>query len=353
MNEPRETLTFGPSPDGATHWGLHRLAATGLKGEAEKYKNPDGIVVNRWPLSELSVDEVRRRWGQGRFQVQWFALDGATHQNKGKGFVFELAADEVATEAPGPTDPVSQILAIQDRARATADRDLERILTLAQGFAQLQAGPGVAARAAAAPLDSEDAAELRRLRTENADLRARQMMREEAERVTAPLRAEIAERDRRIARLERESEREDAGPFEPGAPIGDTLVTAVLNKIASNPEAVLSVIGPLAAAFAPKAPAAAPTPPPAPAVAPPAALQPEPVQAPKRPTVVRFPTTAPVAAAPAVVEPSEVAEPSPYGKPTPIEPVPNVSRETPVQESASKPERIVELDPTAESASAE
>lgn len=297
---------FGSPADDVTHWGVYRLDARGkVDGSLLTFGAAGGVVVNRWPLEELSTAEVRNRWGGGRYRLHWFASEGPNGTSRGQGHPFELTVDEPEpAPAASATDPLAQYMAIQRASEERAARELERALELARS---LGGAVGPVARTVTAP----EVEELTRLRRENEDLRQRAMVREEGDRIRESMRADLERRDDRIAELERESRAEDAAPrFEPGSPIVETLVFAALNAAAKNPGLIASVVGPIVervmASKGAPAPAPAtvssPPPPPAPTAAP-------------RLAVVPFPRPAPAAPAPA----ASAALPDEYGPPTPIE----------------------------------
>lgn len=68
------TNYFGvPGPD-VTHWGMMKRDA---RNKEERLTAPtlDGAHTNTWPLSELSVEEVRNRWGDGSYRTFWVIED--------------------------------------------------------------------------------------------------------------------------------------------------------------------------------------------------------------------------------------------------------------------------------------
>lgn len=230
---------MGNPPDLATHWSLMRLTPEDRKrGQFERWPDTDGVMLQRWPLSDLSLETVRSRWGHGLYRVQWFSADGqSSGATMGLGAVFELQPIDVP--APTPTDPVSQYRAAVAEMEDRSAREIDRAIGL---VARLQGSPSAVAVPAA------ESAELARLRRENEELRLQVTIRAEIDRADARHREELAERDRRIHALEKESvERaasrdDDREPlFNADEPWYASVGRGIANSVAEKPERFLEI----------------------------------------------------------------------------------------------------------------
>ncbi len=344
MPTDEDVKVFGPVPDGVTHWGMLRLGQ-GSQPKSETLSNPDGnnVVVQRWPIDELSLHLVKARWGSGRFRTQWYSWgDDGKVRSGGQGAPFTLLPEavEAASVAPpvDPSNPMAWALEMIKEARRDDKQRLEEAFAMA---ARLHGAAG------GAPVLGHPGApdpEVQRLREENAALLLRVTVREQIDAALGPVREEMAKKDAKIAELEREAE--DTGPtFEPGGSIWESLMYAALNAAAKNPSIVSDVIGPIAervAKVVAKPELAAPAAPPQQA--------PQPPPAAPRPRLVTFPQQGGPQqqqqrppAPPVRVEPeaSFFPTPSPIEKPeektSSVVPVltPDVSRETPATPGAS------------------
>lgn len=307
---------FGrPSAD-CTHWQIYRIGATGPA--ILSYPDAENVMLERWPIAELTMQTIRDRWGHGRFHIRWYS----TNQEKGNGvrgkspdFELGTAPDEESEAAP--KSDFAHFLAMQRQAKEEASRETDRVLALAREF--MGGRPGAAAAA------SPESEELRAMRTELQEMRTREAARAAADAVRAELRADLEASNRRIAELERENERGDEGPsLDLESPIMSQIVGFVVSAAMKNPDAITGLIGNIlekvatAKAAAPPAPVHNPAQMPAQA-APNVSRETSPV-APLRPVVVPFPKRQEVAPAP---RPVVVVDEHPYGKPEPIEAVPS------------------------------
>jgi hypothetical protein len=295
---------FGnPTPD-ATHWQIHRMGGAG--DELLSFPDPDGVMSTRWPIADLSMALVRERWGAGKYHVRWYTADGDGNRTRGKSPTFEIRSAD-APEAPAvvPVDDFGRFQAMQRQAQADARSETDRILSLA-----MQLG----GRAAPATAPAPESEELRSMRAELQEMRTREAARTAADAVRAELRADLEASNRRIAELERESERaEDDGPsLDLESPIMGQVVSLAVNAALKNPDLVTGLLSTIMQKVA----EARPNPAPPAASAPPVALpnvSRETSPAPRHPVVVPFPKK-PEPNRPAVASVED------YGKPEPIEP---------------------------------
>lgn len=94
---------FGAVPTNTTHWAIRRRNAVTGKFEPLSYaKEGDSVEGWEWPLSELSFETIRDRWGAGVFRTSWI---GAT----ARGARAHIAQGRIITlrdMTPAPTAPV-------------------------------------------------------------------------------------------------------------------------------------------------------------------------------------------------------------------------------------------------------
>jgi hypothetical protein len=89
--------TGTPAPE-ATHWGIWRIDPRG-KELRLRVMSPEGVEAELWPLSELTLDEVRNRWGGGEYKCFWMTEDPDNPQpamrrrSAGRGRNFTVAGD--------------------------------------------------------------------------------------------------------------------------------------------------------------------------------------------------------------------------------------------------------------------
>jgi hypothetical protein len=97
---------IGSPPANATHWQLRRQTAGGWS-RCDFAAGDGDVAVAEWPLGELSLATVRRRWGAGTYRVVWMA---STPKRKpcgtGRPFILKPPAPRpVAPPAPRPVAP--------------------------------------------------------------------------------------------------------------------------------------------------------------------------------------------------------------------------------------------------------
>lgn len=203
----------GVPNEATTHWGLMRSSPDGhtwQRCEAQV----DGLMLREFPLSELSLDAIKRNWGPGKYRVQWFSVDpqnpDARRRRKpqGAGTIFQIgapAAEELphvaAVAAPPPApppppaeDPVARSLAFAERMMVMSD---QRSAQQVQSIAMLAGATHGGAAPVAGGIDRETLA--LHLRVALADQ-------------VAPLAARVAELEKRVEDLEAAAGDDDATP---------------------------------------------------------------------------------------------------------------------------------------------
>lgn len=98
---------MGSPPPNATHWRLRRQVQ-GLWQQCQA--GDDEVEVIEWPLSELSLGEIRQRWGAGTFRVTWMASTPKCKPvGTGRPFGLKPPAAPAAPPAPPAPAPVVQV----------------------------------------------------------------------------------------------------------------------------------------------------------------------------------------------------------------------------------------------------
>lgn len=301
MLDHEQASVFGVPNDIVTHWGIHRKDRD--KWIRLSYGDAAGVARKVWPLEELTVEEVKRRWGAGEYRTYWEAHDPTNErpearriaQGNGQTFLIEdvpeptpVPAPQVIQPPPGDNSIAQSLGFAMQLIQMTDQRSAAQLQALAQ-MSGMQQGP-------AAPQGvSNELAEMKAtLAALQAQLAAEAKQREIEERH----RAQLAERDREIERLRREAETSGGGglEFEPGTPFLEQIGYAILNAATKKPEMLAALVNVAAPLLTGGAKPATVPPPPMPAAAPPVRAVP--------PVVRPMPRAAPV---PVVVE----AQPAP------------------------------------------
>jgi hypothetical protein len=116
----RDSEVLGKVPAGATHWSVRRKSA--YAWDWCTYAHRDGIARQEFPVSELSVDAIRDRWGSGTYRVMFIALGNGVRQVHGNGKIFELTA------TPGGGTPRPAGRALVDAPAPEAHDEMVRVL---------------------------------------------------------------------------------------------------------------------------------------------------------------------------------------------------------------------------------
>jgi hypothetical protein len=236
--DPSLTRVVGIPNDAVNTWGIGRKE----RGKWERLYYPDasGTHIKEWPLSELSLDTVRDRWGSGEFRVYWFghypeaetAEERWVNGGSGTAFVLE-AAPPTRIGAPAAAPPVSSM----DEAA--------KWLAMIQGSVQSNLS-GVVQLAAAIGAKKDDGGmnmTVLTLLLEKQQMQFNQVL-ERMANDTARERQEMRRELTRMREMFDESDVEEATDgavkravslVKPGKPIGDALKTAVANWFIEDP----------------------------------------------------------------------------------------------------------------------
>ena len=99
----RDSTLLGKTPTGATHWTLSRKGA--LSWESCTWRT-DAEWQTEFPIADLAVALIRKRWGDGVYRVAFLAVGRGGRQSLGPGRVFEIsgAGDRTPTTPRPSTD---------------------------------------------------------------------------------------------------------------------------------------------------------------------------------------------------------------------------------------------------------
>lgn len=268
MNDVDERVTgvAGRPNERVTHWGASKLE----HGEfvRQGYPNGDGVVAKYWPIEDLNLENLRERFKSGEIKLHWFsfhpdeAIATKRFKNEGNGAAFVLEAPPKAADPPPammPTPPagaegMGAALSFATTLMQMSDQRAESTLRAVATMAGARAGGPLTA-------DTDTASRIAKL---EATIEADRLRREQEDRH----RAELAERDRRIADLERDDGGPEAPMFEPGAgSFWEQLGYGAMNAIAKMKPETIEKVTTAIAPFIERAAtgqAAAPPPPQAP-----------------------------------------------------------------------------------------
>lgn len=231
-----------------------------------EYGNDAGVRIREWPIDELSIENIRARWGSGEFKVHWFSHDPENEdpnerrrpQGHGPNFTLEPETPAASVAAPaGMTIPNGGAgdVALHMMNFAMSFAKLQNQQTAEQISTLMNLRGAAGAPAAAAPPEMN--AELLRLMVKDA-------ARDAADAVAAKYEAQIAELKKKLEEAEEDDDDESAPLFTPGAPLLEQIGYGILNAAAKNPDLVSTVLAPVLSRFLPAgAPQSAPPPAPA------------------------------------------------------------------------------------------
>ncbi len=131
---------FGAVPVRCSSWGIKQVT---LSGQWEPLSFGDGRVNHQeWPLSELSEENVRARWGDGRYRVMWYeSTPGGGRKFMCMGRIVDFASPELAappapapaaSSAPDSLGPLTEALKVLAVIRGAADEKIDGMVKLAQ-----------------------------------------------------------------------------------------------------------------------------------------------------------------------------------------------------------------------------
>ena len=326
--DERTVKVVGEPNEHVTHWAMSRNRKDGGWLRLD-YPDGDGVRIRVWPLSELTIDEVRRRWGPGEYRAHWLQVDPEAEQGKrnisaGHGTPFAL--DPIAEPEPPPPPPAAPAMPIGggDMAAAfqfalqlsqmtqrDADRQLQSLLALS-GL-----GRPTAPADAVPPIVAEMRAEIAQMRAEAAARADREEIERQHREALEIERRRADDAERRAREAETSTPDEPTFDFENSGSIWEAVGQGLIRAAAKNPEQTAAILLPIAARFLPAMP-----PPPVP----------QPSQPPPPRPAAPLPPPPPVAAMyPTPSASSEQQTPIGYVAPEPARPAVRIVRAEPSQ----------------------
>jgi hypothetical protein len=97
----RDSTLLGKTPAGTTHWTLSRKGS--LAWEPCTFRS-EAEWSHEFPIADLSIALVRRRWGSGVYRVSFWAVSRGGRQSLGAGKVFEISESGERGPAPRPEE---------------------------------------------------------------------------------------------------------------------------------------------------------------------------------------------------------------------------------------------------------
>jgi hypothetical protein len=95
----RDSTLLGKTPAGTTHWTVSRKGALAW----ESCTHRSGVDwQGEFPIADLSLALIRRRWGDGVYRVSFLALGRGSRQMLGAGRIFEISGSGERSPAPKP-----------------------------------------------------------------------------------------------------------------------------------------------------------------------------------------------------------------------------------------------------------
>ena len=265
MQNDALATVIGQPPEEVTHWGIARI----VNGKSMRLDHPNAnnVRVDRWPVAELSLDEVRARWGHGTFKVLWLnpESDDPHRRSGGWSAAFTLDPEKAVATFPAPTPtmpavapPLAMPIAAQNGVSAG---DLLNTMTQMMQMSDARSDAFLKAvltvQGASHQRPAEENRELSELRAAHAALAARIEADEKRRELEQRHRDELAKKDAEIAKLAREkeeaereareAERAEPPRIDPGSPILSQIGFGLMNAAMAKPELVgkvLEVAGP-------------------------------------------------------------------------------------------------------------
>jgi len=197
---------FGAIPETTTHWGICRRTVAG-RWERLTHPNDADMLLQAWPLEELTEETIRDRWGSGTFRTQWEGTTergGRAHLAIGRVVTFQdkrpAAEQPAAAGAPAaPTGDMAGTLSFAMQLIGMAD---QRASQQVESIVRL-AGLGDPNRVQAPTIDPALANQISKLMADVAAQRAEMEAAERRRTLEAAHRRELEHRDEEIRRLER------------------------------------------------------------------------------------------------------------------------------------------------------
>lgn len=185
---------FGNIPAAVDAW---RAEKHGMGGQRVvlSYRSPDGQAdVTQWPIAELSVETLQKRWGGGTYMITMWRKNGVQFTKRTPDIVIHDPPggnEAAAAPPPSPTGvAVEEALRLMNAQDARSNSQVANIIALAAAMRGDARG-------------SVDSGELAALRAENARLQQQAA----EERMAARLAEMQRDNDRRFAEQQRDNDR--------------------------------------------------------------------------------------------------------------------------------------------------
>lgn len=145
--QPLDVGGFGPVPAGITHWAIYRRE--GETSMRQSWMSPgEAMAKTEWPIAELSPETIRERWGDGVYQIAWFAPDPESGVLRKKNMGPQRVFPRLHAAAPAPAAPSAApaglpgewgaAFALMNAIESRADSQLEGLAKLASIMAPRQ-----------------------------------------------------------------------------------------------------------------------------------------------------------------------------------------------------------------------
>jgi hypothetical protein len=140
-------LALLSAPEGATSWRLRKFVNNVWTFQSHSTRAKDGevaIAINQWPTSQFRLEGLHefilKRWGAGRYQVQWMTEENGIRQNGRRSPEFTVAPPPKV--APPPSLKPSTR---SDPRRARAEELLRELNEVAPELVERLATPAAPA----------------------------------------------------------------------------------------------------------------------------------------------------------------------------------------------------------------
>lgn len=204
----REDPNFGPISASAEAWTAEKARAGG-GFEPLSFPSPEeGVDRLRWPMSELSVETLRSRWGPGDYTVTLYRAGGSYLKKCPMVRISAPPAVPPPTVAPST---FAEALTFMNAAKKEAQDTVQMVVALAGIGAQRSAGGAAAGEQMIQLMLEKQKAEMQLLFERQDAEHKRQRDKDEAERQRL---------QREIEQVRREREEDDGGGLVEGAAKG-------------------------------------------------------------------------------------------------------------------------------------
>jgi hypothetical protein len=88
----RDSAAIGKAPAGATHWSVRRKGP--FTWDWCTHVSPEGEATQEFPVAELSLPTIRKRWGPGIYRVMFLSIARGARKVLGDGKTFALPEAE-------------------------------------------------------------------------------------------------------------------------------------------------------------------------------------------------------------------------------------------------------------------